>query len=357
MRARGAVALAVAGLVALAGCSSGTVAPAAPTAGPSSTRGPAVAAPVPWTTAASGDPFVVTLDVPAPSLEGNLLHDPTQRRVVVTLPPSYFTSDARYPVVYFLEGIGTAAGQLAGSQASFARQMQAPGGRQFLVVEADGIDSLGANFYANSPVGGNMADFVSHDLVAAIDASFRTVPERTARALAGFSMGGLGTVNIGLAHPDVFGSLYALSPPLATPQTDLATLGVDAGTNDSYAATFSPDPTATAPPFARTLRSGVPSSGQDPAVVAAYERGMGDLAEKVAAYLAQPDRLSQVRLSYGEWDGYAFIPVGCTYLAGLLAAAGIPHSLRTFGGPHTIDQEFLDADFVGYFSQQLAGAG
>ncbi len=356
MRARGAVALAVAAVLALAGCSAGTAAsPATTTVTPAGT-GP-VTGPVPWTTATTGDRFVVRLDVPAPSLAGNLLRDPADRWVVVTLPPSYFTSGTRYPVAYFLEGIGTPAGQLAPSRASFAGQMQAPGGREFIVVEADGIDSLGANFYANSPVGGDMADFVAHDLVAAIDATFRTLPTRTARVLAGFSMGGLGTLNIGLARPDVFGSLYALSPPLATPQTDLATLGIDAGTNDSYAASFSPDPAATARPFARTLRPGVPAGQQDPAVVAAYERGMGDLSQKVAAYLAQPYRLSHIRLSYGQWDGYAFIPVGCTYLAGLLAAAGIPHSLRTFPGPHTIDQGFLDSDFVAYVSQQIAGAG
>lgn len=359
MRARGAVALAVAGLVVLSGCSAGTVAEPllAASASATATGTASVAGPLPWATPTTGDRFVVPLDVPAPSLKGNLLRDPADRWVVVTLPPSYFTSDTRYPVVYFLEGINTRAGQLAPARASLARQMQAPGAREFIVVEADGIDRLGANYYANSPVGGNMADFVAHDLVAAIDASFRTVPERGARALAGFSMGGLGTINIGLAHPDVFGSLYALSPPLATPSTDLGSLVMDASMSDSYAATFAPDPTATAQPFGHGLQPGIPFSQQDPAVVAAYESGLGDLPQKIAAYLAQPYRLSHLRVSYGQWDSYAFIPVGCTYLVGLLATAGIPHSLRVFGGPHTIDQGFLDSDFVQYFSQQFAGAG
>ncbi|HEY0118696.1 MAG TPA: alpha/beta hydrolase-fold protein [Cellulomonas sp.] len=352
----------VAAALVLAGCTAGTGAPTPATSPATASAGTVTGAPspagtaIPWVAPTTGDRFVVPLDVPAPSLAGNLLGDPADRWVVVTLPPSYFTSQERYPVVYFLEGVGTQAGQLAGDRASIAHQMQAAGAREFIVVEADGINSLGANFYANSPVGGNMADFLSQDLVGTVDASFRTIANRQARALAGFSMGGLGTVNLGLSRPDVFGSLYALSPPLLSPGTDLGVLGTDPGTGDAYAAAFAPDPTATAPPYAHVLDPTVPFSQQDPAVVAAYQRGLGDLPDKVAAYLAQPYRLSHVRVSYGLWDGYAFIGPGCDYLVALLEQNGIPHSLRTFGGPHAIDPGFVDSDFVSYFTQQFAGA-
>jgi S-formylglutathione hydrolase len=40
----------------------------------------------------------------------------------------------------------------------------------------------------------------------------RTIPEAASRGLAGHSMGGYGTVRIGMKNPDVFSSLYILSP-------------------------------------------------------------------------------------------------------------------------------------------------
>jgi S-formylglutathione hydrolase FrmB len=45
-----------------------------------------------------------------------------------------------------------------------------------------------------------------------VDAHYRTIPNRLSRGLAGHSMGGYGTTRIGMKHPDVFGSLYVMSP-------------------------------------------------------------------------------------------------------------------------------------------------
>src|SRR4026209_1887596 len=45
------------------------------------------------------------LQMPAPSLAGNLLGDPTTQHVFVYLPPSYKTETAkRYPTLYLLHG-------------------------------------------------------------------------------------------------------------------------------------------------------------------------------------------------------------------------------------------------------------
>ncbi len=49
----------------------------------------------------------VEVTIPAPSLEGNLLGDPTEQPVSIYLPPSYDTSpNKRYPVIYLLHGGG-----------------------------------------------------------------------------------------------------------------------------------------------------------------------------------------------------------------------------------------------------------
>jgi len=66
---------------------------------------------------------------------------------------------------------------------------------------------VGNTFYANSPVTGNAEDALVEDLVAHVDETYRTIPEASARGLSGFSMGGSGTINVGLRHPDVFCAL------------------------------------------------------------------------------------------------------------------------------------------------------
>lgn len=345
MRAAAAVIGVVAVGLVLAGCAGGDE----PEAEPSS-AGPQSAAP-------TLDAAAVTtqrVQVPAPALDGNILGDPSERTALVILPPSYEASDKRYPVVYFLDGWQEPVGRLNSQARLLAQAMLAEGNQELIVVEIDGDNALTGNFYANSPIGGNMEDFVAQDLVAYVDGAFRTIPERTSRGLAGFSMGGFGAVNVGMHRPDVFGAVSALSPGLMTPD-GLADMLADNGAWVPYAATFSPDPTATERPFAHLLDPTVPLDQQDPATVAAYESGFGDLEAKVAAYLALPDQLSHIRLTYGTTDSYAWIPAGTEYLAGLLTREGVPHSLVTFDGGHSLDNGYLREGLVAFFSDELAG--
>ena len=47
----------------------------------------------------------IEVTIPAPSLAGNLLGDPTEQPVSIYLPPSYDSSpNNRYPVLYLLHG-------------------------------------------------------------------------------------------------------------------------------------------------------------------------------------------------------------------------------------------------------------
>jgi S-formylglutathione hydrolase FrmB len=66
--------------------------------------------------------------------------------------------------------------------------------------------------YSSSITTGDFENFIAHDLVAYIDAHYRTIPNRTSRGLVGHSMGGYGASRIGMKRPDVFGSLYIMSP-------------------------------------------------------------------------------------------------------------------------------------------------
>ena len=68
------------------------------------------------------------------------------------------------------------------------------------------------SMYSSSVTTGDFENFVAHDVVAYVDAHYRTLPDRLSRGLVGHSMGGYGATRIGLKHSDVFGSLYIMSP-------------------------------------------------------------------------------------------------------------------------------------------------
>src|SRR5215469_4519323 len=110
------------------------------------------------------------------SLEGNLESNAVDRDVFLLLPPSYAKEKSRrYPVVYALHGF-----------------------------------SIGAEQWTTK--------FMCRDLVAYIDANYRTIPDRTSRGLVGHSMGGYGATRIGMKHAEVFGALYFMSPCCLSPR-------------------------------------------------------------------------------------------------------------------------------------------
>jgi S-formylglutathione hydrolase FrmB len=149
------------------------------------------------------------------SLQGNLEGDNPERDVFVYLPPSYAKdSGKRYPVVYFLHGYGVGA-QVYVKQVlnlpESADKAVAAGAQEAIVVLPDAFTLYGGSMYSSSPTTGDWESFVSRDLVAYIDGHYRTVAKRESRGLSGHSMGGYGTLRIGMKHPEVYGALYAMS--------------------------------------------------------------------------------------------------------------------------------------------------
>jgi len=149
------------------------------------------------------------------ALEGNLEGDAADRDVLVFLPPSYATDRTRrYPVVYALHGYSIGAEQWSKEihvpqtiEGGFAK-----GAKEMIVVLPDSKTVHNGSMYSSSITTGDFETFIARDLVGYIDAHYRTIPDRQARGLAGHSMGGYGTARIGMKHPDVFGSLYIMSP-------------------------------------------------------------------------------------------------------------------------------------------------
>lgn len=149
------------------------------------------------------------------ALEENLIGDPHVREMCVLLPPSYFQSTRnRYPVVYYLHGLGMREDGHRESVGRFQQLFQLMRDRklpEMILVAIDGTTSFGGSYYVNSPTIGNFEDYVAREIVALVDSSFRTNPGRQWRAIAGFSMGGYGAIKFGMKHSDVFGQVGSLS--------------------------------------------------------------------------------------------------------------------------------------------------
>jgi enterochelin esterase-like enzyme len=88
----------------------------------------------------------------------------------------------------------------------------AAGGREMILVMPNAFTLYQGSMCSNSATIGDWEDFVAKELVAYIDAHYRTIADRGGRGLAGHSMGGYGAILIGMKHPEVYSSLYLMSP-------------------------------------------------------------------------------------------------------------------------------------------------
>ncbi|MBZ5516371.1 MAG: alpha/beta fold hydrolase [Acidobacteriia bacterium] len=154
------------------------------------------------------------------ALEGNLEGDAVDRDAIVFLPPGYaIEKSRRYPVVYALHGYSIGAEQWTHEihvpqtiEGAFAQ-----GTKEMIVVLPDSKTLYGGSMYSSSLTTGDFERFIAHDVVTYIDAHYRTLPNRMSRGLVGHSMGGYGAARIGMKHPDVFSSLYIMSPCCLSP--------------------------------------------------------------------------------------------------------------------------------------------
>ncbi len=137
------------------------------------------------------------------------------RRVTVYLPPGYEESNDRYPVIYYLHGF-TWSDSLMISVDNFDKLLDKAIAikkiKPVIVVMPDQYTLYRGSWYTNSNLTGKWADFTSKDLVSYIDDNYRTIQDSGSRGVAGHSMGGQGAIKMGMLFPEVFSSVYALSP-------------------------------------------------------------------------------------------------------------------------------------------------
>jgi enterochelin esterase-like enzyme len=282
------------------------------------------------------------------SLEGNLEGDAVDRDVIVLLPPSYATDkNRRYPAIYALHGYSIGAEQWTKEihvpqtvEGAFAQ-----GSHDMIVVLPDSKTVHNGSMYSSSVTTGDFEKFISHDLVAYIDSHYRTIPERASRGLVGHSMGGYGASRIGMKHPEVFGSLYIMSPCClaargagpSNPENDKALEAVRSAADSAKlpfglraqlasAAAWSPNPNN--PPLYLDLPS---KDGKTDQEILAKWAANAPLSF-VDQYIGNLKQYRAIAMDVGDQDG---LKAGATKLHEILDRYGVSNSFEIYSGTHT----------------------
>lgn len=137
-----------------------------------------------------------------------------KRKVSIYLPPGYDQSQQRYPVIYYLHGFMGTDSISATMKGILDQGISKQKIRPYILVIPNQYTVFEGSFYSNSTLTGNWSDFTAKELVAYVDQHYRTLANRESRGIAGHSMGGYGAFKIAMLYPDVFSSVYALSPGL-----------------------------------------------------------------------------------------------------------------------------------------------
>lgn len=137
---------------------------------------------------------------PGPGLKHHVLSSSAMGHdvgYVVWTPEGYDTDETtRFPVVYFLHGMGGHESADSGGFSSLVRRAVQNGTMPACICV---FPNGGRSFYA-----GNVEQMIVEELIPLIDRSYRTQNRASSRVVAGFSMGGAGAVRLSLLYPELF---------------------------------------------------------------------------------------------------------------------------------------------------------
>ncbi|MDX2033808.1 MAG: alpha/beta fold hydrolase [Blastocatellia bacterium] len=301
------------------------------------------------------------------ALEGNLEGNAVERDVMVFLPPGYAREKLRrYPVVYALHGYSIGAEQ-------WSREIHVPqtiegafaqGAKEMIVVLPDSKTRHNGSMYSSSVTTGDFERFIARDVVAYIDAHYRTIPHRRARGLVGHSMGGYGATRIGMKHADVFGSLYIMSPCCLSPRQAPP---ANAEMEKAVEAAKTPEDFAKMPFGARAQLAAAAAWSPNPKNPPLYldlARKAGELQPEVLAkwaanaplafidqYIGNLRQYLAISLDVGDKDG---LRVDAGRLHDALDKYGVAHGFEIYPGTHTSAMAVRFQNYVmPFFSKNL----
>jgi len=236
-------------------------------------------------------------------------------RYCVYLPAGYDAGATqhppiRYPVLYFLHGLGDNEQTLFNSGGwtllDDLRNQHKMG--NFLIAAPEGRRS----FYINSVDGSvRYNDFFLLEFIPHIETKYRIRPGRAGRAISGISMGGYGALRFAFAHPELFSAVSAQSAALITETPQML---------DSASQTGAPLPGVLAAVFGKPID--VPHWNDNSPLV---------LAKRNAAAL----RKTAIYFNCGQSDNYGF-EKGAAALHEQLQKAGVKHEYHAYPGDHTL---------------------
>jgi len=218
--------------------------------------------------------------------------------------------ERRYPVLYFLHGLGDNEQTLFNSGGwtllDDLRNQHKMG--DFLIVAPEGRRS----FYINSADGSvRYSDFLLQEFLPHIENKYRTLPGRAGRAISGISMGGYGALRLAFAHPELFYAASAQSAALITESPH---------TLDSASQTGTPLAGLLAPVFGKPID--VPHWNANSPFVLARINAAG--LKKLAIYF-----------NCGQDDNYGF-EKGAAVLHEELQKEGVLHEYHSYPGDHSL---------------------
>jgi enterochelin esterase-like enzyme len=304
--------------------------------------------------------------VDSAALLGNPLGDPSRRRLLVWLPPGYDEdAERRHPAIYVLPGYGSCVEEWCNRDlfepTVFERLEALHAGEDLpppcLYVYVDGATRYGGSQFVNSSATGRHQDYVAGDVVAHVDARYRTLAAPAHRGVAGHSSGGVGALALCMRRPDVFGAcashagdslfehcygreLGGFARALRENRSDPVALRDRLLGDEVYrrrnlgplmvlgcAAAYSPDPEA-------PLGIGLPVDASGTLVEANWERWLAEDPVRMAPrHAAELRSLRAVWLDAGDADEY-FMDLGTAALSRTLTGLGVEHRHERFPGGH-----------------------
>jgi len=314
---------------------------------------------------------VERIKVHGKSLEGNLEGDSPDRYVSVYLPPGYKTHrKQRYPVLYLLHGYMDNDDNWFGAKHMFVnapeaidKSLASGTAREMIVVMPNAYTVYMGSMYSNSVTTGDWESFIARDLVSYIDAHYRTLPDRASRGLAGHSMGGYGTMRLGMKFPEVFSSLYSMSACCLEPNpnqqnatmakteairsaTDLEHADFGTRAMIASAAAWSPDPKN--PPLYFDLPWA--DGKMQPSIEAKWDANAP--IAMIDQYVPNLKEYRAIALDVGTKDG---LMASVEELDRNMTLMGIPHTFETYEGTHVSGiQERLEKNVMPFFSKNLS---
>jgi enterochelin esterase-like enzyme len=246
------------------------------------------------------------------------------------------------------------------------KAMSGGGSREMIVVMPNAYTRFQGSMYSSSVTTGDWETYVAKDLVGYIDAHYRTLAHRDSRGLAGHSMGGYGAMRIGMKNPEVFSSIYLLSPCCLGPRTGgqanpermakieaIQTMEefekADFGTKATFAAAAAWTPNPANPPFYLDLPF---QDGEPRPKVIARLTANAPLA-MIDSYIANLAELKAIAFDAGDED--RGIAASIRELDGILNKYDIEHAFEIYPGDH-INRvaDRISEKVLPFFSENLA---